>query len=325
MTQQTRKADRLIEVERLLRGRPAGYTARQLSDRLGVSMRTIQRTLLDLETSHYVPIEFEGRRYKITPGAGQPLAPVRFNLQEARAIYIASRLFLRHADERDPDAISALEKLAATFPEPIAVQVRLVIQELILRPNDRNESESLRALTEAWALSRRVVITYDSRSAGAERTTELDPYFLEPSATGAATYVTGFSHAHNEMRTFKIDRIRNVEYTGVNFTTDVEQRDRAHEQLSTSWGGVVMGDEEFDIVLDFAPEVANRVAETNWHRSQVLTRLDNGGVRFELRLPSLMEFTPWVRSWGAAVVVVGPDELRNDVAQSLREAAAHYS
>ena len=45
-------------------------------------------------------------------GAGKQLAPVHFTLHEARALYIATRLFLRHSDERDPDGISALEKLA---------------------------------------------------------------------------------------------------------------------------------------------------------------------------------------------------------------------
>ncbi len=324
MTQQTRKADRLIEVERLLRGRPSGYTVRQLAEKLGVSMRTMQRTMTDLDLDHQVPIEFQGRYYKISPGMGQPLAPVRFTLQEGRALYIAGRLFLRHADERDPDAISAMDKLAETLPEPIAVQVRQTVQELTQRPNDRNESEALRSLTEAWAHSKTVVITYSSQSAGKDRTTPLDPYFLEPSATGAATYVTGYSHEHGEMRTFKIDRIRGVEYTGQTFTADTQKRDEAMAKLGDSWGGVVMGDDQFDIVLDFGPEVASRVSETNWHRSQSLTPLPNGGVRFELRLPSLMEFVPWVRSWGPAVKVVGPEELRSQIADSLRQAAAMY-
>ena len=95
-------------------------------------------------------------------------------------------------------------------------------------------------------------------------------------------------------------------------------------KLGDSWGGVVMGDDQFDIVLDFGPEVASRVSETNWHRSQSLTPLPNGGVRFELRLPSLMEFVPWVRSWGPAVKVVVPEELRSQIADSLRQAAAMY-
>ena len=325
MTQQTRKADRLIEVERLLRGRPSGYTARELADRMGASMRTIQRTVADLEFSQNVPLILEGRRYRIMQGAGQALAPVRFTLQEARALYLATRLFLRYADDRDPDGISALEKLADRFPAAIAEQVRATARELLERPNDRSESESLRTITEAWAESRTVIITYQSQSSGGLRTTELDPYLLEPSTSGAATYVIGYSHEHASVRTFKMDRIVSTEHTGVTFAPNDEALKRVQEQIATSWGGVVLGDDEFDVVLEFSADVARRVSETNWHRTQRLTLLEGGSVRFEVRLPSLMEFIPWVRSWGAAVVVIGPQDLRRQVAESLAAAAAQYT
>lgn len=325
MTQQTRKASRLHEVERLLRGRPSGYTARELAERMGVSMRTIQRTISDLEFDQNVPITVEGRRYRVMEGSGRQLAPVRFDLQEARALYIATRLFLRHSDERDPDGISALEKLAERFPAAIADQVRATAQELLSRPNDRAESESLRSITEAWAYSKSVNISYQSQSAGAVRTTKLDPYILEPSTTGAATYVIGYSHEHDAIRTFKIDRIVSVEQTGQSFEVDEAALKRTQEQVASSWGGIVLGEDEFDVVLEFAPDVASRVNETNWHRTQRLTQMDDGRLRFEVRLPSLMEFVPWVRSWGHAVVVVEPDELRSQVAESLALAARQYA
>jgi predicted DNA-binding transcriptional regulator YafY len=287
-------------------------------------MRTMQRTIGDLEYGQNVPLVVEGRRYKIMDGAGKALAPVRFSLQEARALYIATRLFLRHADERDPDGISALEKLAERFPATIADQVRATAQELLERPNDRRENASLRVITEAWAESKTVIITYHSQSAGTTRTTSLDPYILEPSITGAATYVIGYSHEHDSIRTFKIDRIESAEYTNQPFTVDETDLKRTQEQVASSWGGIVLGEDEFDVVLEFASDVASRVSETNWHRTQRLTSLDGGRMRFEVRLPSLMEFVPWVRSWGPAVLVIAPEELRRQVAESLALAVQQY-
>ncbi len=326
MTQQTRKASRLNEVERLLRSRPTGFTARELAERMGVSMRTIQRTIADLEFDQNVPITTDGRRYRVLDGPGsKQLAPVRFDLQEARALYIATRLFLRHSDERDPDGIAALEKLAERFPAAIADQVRATAQELLARPNDRGESESLRSITEAWAYSKTVIISYHSQSAGVVRTTKLDPYILEPSTTGAATYVIGYSHEHAHIRTFKIDRIASVEQTGQPFEVDEAALKRTQEQVASSWGGIVLGEDEFHVVLEFAQDVASRVNETNWHKTQLLTPMEDGRLRFEVRLPSLMEFVPWVRSWGHAVLVVGPEDLRKQVAESLALAAKQYA
>src|SRR4051812_33670350 len=84
MTQQTRKATRLIELERLLRRRPGGMTVAELARELGRSTRTIQRDIQDLEIELRVPLELAGRKYSLMAGAA-PLAPVRLTLQEARA------------------------------------------------------------------------------------------------------------------------------------------------------------------------------------------------------------------------------------------------
>lgn len=140
MTQQTRKAIRLNEVERMLYQRTGGISVRELAERFGVSMRTMQRTINDLESDHNVPLETDGRLYKISPESRNRLPAINFNLQEARALYLAVRLFLRHCDERDLDGISALEKLAEVFPQSIANQVRATAEELLARPNDRVES-----------------------------------------------------------------------------------------------------------------------------------------------------------------------------------------
>jgi CRISPR-associated endonuclease/helicase Cas3 len=166
-----------------------------------------------------------------------------------------------------------------------------------------------------------VAIRYRSQSSHSVRTTGLDPYLLEASANGAATYVIGYSHEHREVRMFKLDRIRAVVLTDETFVA--QGIDEIKRQLRDSWG-VVMGDEQYDIVVDFTKDVAPRVRETNWHSSQRLTKLENGGVRLELRLPSLLEFIPWVRGWGAEAMVVGPQELRDEVSASLAAAARQY-
>lgn len=321
MTQQISRATRLLEIERLLRRRPQGYSASELAREIGYSTRTIQRDLLALQSDLNVPIvDMPGRRYGIMPGAAH-LVPVRLTLQEARAILLATRLFLRHADERDPDGISALEKIADALPLPVGARIRATADQLKSRPVNPRQEEVLRRLTDAWASSRTVNIRYRSPQSAEEREIALDPYLFEPSASGAATYVIGFSHTHDAVRTFKLDRISEARPTGQSFVP--QDVDAIARQIEQSWG-VVYGDDEYDVVLDFSNEVAARIAETTWHPSQRLTRLADGGVRLELCLPSLLEFIPWVRSWGPDVVVVEPAELREQVSASLRRAAARY-
>lgn len=321
MTEQVRRATRLIEIERRLRANPAGLTVRELAEKTGYSTRTIQRDLNALESELGAPlVEGSRRRWRLMPGS-TPIGAVRFSLHEARAVFLATRLLLRHADERDNDGISALEKLADALPPPLSGQVLATAANLKERPANEPQARVLRRLTEAWASSQTVAMRYRSQQARTMRDTELDPYLLEPSTNGAATYVIGFSHEHHQVRTFKLDRIVSVEFTGNHFqANDVEE---ITQKMTRSWG-VVFGDDEYEVTVDFAADVAHRIAETHWHPSQRLTPLEDGGVRLELRIPSFLEFVPWVRGWGPAARVVAPAELREEVATSLRDAAEQY-
>jgi len=321
MTEQVRRAARLVEIDRLLRRKPGGMTAAELAQETGYSTRTIQRDLAVLESELGIPLVTEGRRYLVMPGT-HALAPVRFTLHEARAIYLASRLFFRHADERDPDGITALEKLAEALPELLARQVQSTARQLKERPRNPEQTDILRNITEALSASRTIIIQHRSVNSPEVRALHLDPFLLEPSTTGAATYVVGWSHYHQQIRTFKLDRIQAVEVTTQVFTPP-DLSDLVN-QMANSWG-VVFGEDRYDVAVEFSPSVARRISETNWHPSQRLTPLPDGGVRLELQLPSLMEFIPWVRSWGADALVAGPEELRSQVAESLAAAATRYA
>lgn len=322
MTEQTRRASRLIQIERLLRRHPGGLTTTQLANELGYSARTIQRDLAVLESELGVPLLTEGRRYKILPGS-HPLAPMRLTLQEARVLLLAIRLLFKNTDYFDPDAIAALEKIAGNLSNTIAFQAEVTVNLLRRRPQNRAEHDVLGRLTEAWATSHVATIEYRSHDDPAYRKTDLDPYLFEPGGRGGV-YVIGYSHRHREVRTFKVDRIRRATLTDRAFEQDADAVRELLEQLAFSWG-VVFGRERHRVVVDFSPAVADAVNETLWHPSQVLRPLPGGGVRMEVWLPNFMEFVPWVRSWGPEAVVIEPAALKEEVADSLRRAAERYA
>ena len=78
------------------------------------------------------------------------------------------------------------------------------------------------------------------------------------------------------------------------------------------------------MTIDFSAAVAARIRESYWHPSQQLEDLPGGGVQLRVSLPSLLEITPWVRGWGPEAIVVGPPELREEIATSMAAAAANY-
>jgi predicted DNA-binding transcriptional regulator YafY len=321
MTDQTRRATRLIRVQQLLQQHGAMSVA-DLASHLNYSRRTVQRDLGALQSELGVPLVNVGRRWRIMEGSQHPLSPVHLTLQESRVIFLAMQAYATATDERDDNAISALEKLGDTLPEPLQADVRRTMEMMRARPEAEVYNIILRFVTRAWAESARLHIWYRSASSDHVQETDLDPYLLRPGANGGANYDEGWRSRHDMPRVFKIDRIVNAELTQEHF--EPRNLDEIVERLGRSWGGVVFGDEQYDVTVDFTPQAASRVRETTWHVSQRLEELPDGGVRLRFVLPSLLEFVPWVLGWGAGATVVGPAELREQIAVTLHAAASNY-
>ena len=77
-------------------------------------------------------------------------------------------------------------------------------------------------------------------------------------------------------------------------------------------------------MIRFQAGVADRVREREWHESQEMRNLRNGGLELRLRLGALAEIERWVLGWGAAAEVIAPAELRARVRATVRELASIY-
>jgi predicted DNA-binding transcriptional regulator YafY len=89
--------------------------------------------------------------------------------------------------------------------------------------------------------------------------------------------------------------------------------------------GIFGGKADKIAVLRFTPERARWVADEKWHPQQRGTWLDDGS--YELRIPyrDSRELVMVVMRHAAAVAVVEPDELREELTRELRATLALYS
>lgn len=310
------RSTRLARMQYLLYHAPKGLTARELAKRLDVSLRTIQRDLRTLESEMGVPLTQEGLRYGILETYILP--PVNFSLQEARALLIAARLFLRYSDESDPHGVAALERLAKVMPTPVAEHIQETVQALRTKPQRQRFVQVLENITNAWAQGRLLRIRYYSRRRPATHEALVEPYLLEATAPGYSTYLVGYSRTHSQVRTFKIERIQ--EATVLEESIPKRRDPSLVAAIGRSWGIIwAEGEDAHEIELRFSPRVATRVREAVWHPSQRTEPLPDGGLILRMAVPSLVEVLPWIRSWGPDVEVIRPAGLRSTVA---REAAA---
>lgn len=300
----------------LLRARPR--TTRELAERFGVPVRTVQR---DLETLREMGegVEEVRRGLHTIPGAESRLSAV-----EALAIHAAARLLYHHAPVHNPFYLSALEKLAASLPEPARTAAWRSSEELRERPRD---DRSLELVARAWFEGR--VLAFEYRSPGGSgrpRKKALEVYFVEVSRDNLAPYVIGFERLfHKQVLTFKLSRMHDTQLLADTYAVPETFDPRAY--LTNAWGVIgASGGPVVRVRLRFFKDAAYRLREGGYPNLTLEETLPDGSLTVSLlagtdRHEFPLEILSWVQSWGARVEVLEPAALRARWLEEARRVA----
>lgn len=317
----TNKANRLLEIEALLMDHPEGLTVSNLARRLGVNRSTIWRNLADLQG----PVYEEGG--KLYLDRSTYLLNLRFTLHEALSVHLAARLLAASLDRQNAHAASALRKIGqalARLAPQISVYITSSAEEIdeLARSVNPTYMRVLEMLANGWAEGRKVRVWHRKSAPDPVVEYTFSPYYIEPGAVGRSTYVIGLREPPGEMRTLKVERIEQAELLREPYTIP-DDFDPA-QLLRDAWGIWYTGEEPVEVTLRFSPAVASRVQETCWHSSQQVETQADGSLVWRARIAEPQEMMPWIRGWGAEVEVLGPEGLRNKVADDLRLAFTLY-
>ena len=313
---------RLLTVVQILRANGTrGVTPAEIARRTGMAKRTVYRDLNAIGGELGIPVWSEGGRWGVDAEAFLP--PLRLTLSEAMAIFLSARLLARYMDKHDPVLASAFTKLEEGLPASLREHVERTVQDLASRDVDPVFNRHVEDLTRAWADRRVVAFEYLPAPYGAKREARratVRPYLLEPSLQTHALYLIGFDEDRGAMRTFKVERIRDL---SVLLRTFEAPEDDVVAQLRRAWD-IIADQPAADVLLRFRPEVAGRVMEASWHSSQRVTELADGSLEWRATVAGTIEIRLWILSWGSDVEVLAPASLRDDVAGTLRRAAGQY-
>jgi proteasome accessory factor B len=117
-----------------------------------------------------------------------------------------------------------------------------------------------------------------------------------------------------------VDRIRSPELTPQRFEIPA---DFDFEARAAAAFGVVIEPPEC-VRIRFAPRRALYVREHDWHPSQKIERLADGGIELTMEVGPGDELASWVLSFGADAEVLEPAALRAQVASELARAGRRY-
>jgi len=315
------RAVRLTRIQHLLHKKPRGLTTKELAALCGVGVRSIQRDIKIIQRDLGAPLVklgFDCYGIKDT----YCLPSISFTLYEATALFLTSRLIAHGMDESNPHVLTALSKLSDVLPPEVAKPIQQSIQDIICKPVSLHYINVFEKVAVAWATQRRIKFLYQSLHSVEAKEWLVDPYFIEMTGVGYSSYVIGkaVSADRQGITTFKIDRIKEIELLEDSF--EIPEDIEIGDLLRSSWG-VIWGD-EVEVILKFSPDVSRRVKESVWHITQVIEELPDGGCILKLKVGSLIEITPWIRSWGPNVEVIAPVELRERFCSWTKQLQAIY-
>ena len=313
------KASRISRVVQLLTTLQAGKSCavNDLAKMFGTSRRTIFRYLKELHTIG-VPYHYNAKTgsYAIDPEFFLP--PIDLNLQEALSL-----LLLVHKTRNQVQlpfknsALLAALKIENNLPAKIRQYCNTALQNISTRVGPQAPSKVLdktfAQLQNAIAKKNKVSMRYHSLFEGQIIDVELCPYRLMYNRR--AWYVLGLSDLHKSIRTFKLNRIKELKSTEKYFVGG-ESFD-LYDYFGRAWSMIPEG-RIYNIKLRFLPMVANNVTEVQWHNTQKVTRNSDGSATIEFRVDGLREITWWILGYGDQVQVLAPEALRNKVLETAK-------
>lgn len=295
--------------------------ASTLARELEVSTKSIHRDIEFMRDRLQLPIEYDPQRigYHYTEEVSA-FPTMQITEGELVALVIAEKALQQYRGTNfEKPLLSAIKKMEQALPDTISINLADVEQTISFRTRAEPilNLEIFDALAKATAHRRQLELIY--RKPGSKQTEAriVDPYHL--ANINGEWYLFAHDHARKDIRTFVPARIQSLKPTGKTFPSP--QKFSLDERLRDSFG-VHSGHGEYDVVIRFAPRVADLIREKKWHASQQLRDLKNGGLELQLKLSSLLEIERWVLSWGGDVKVLRPRELVDAVQTAAKKILA---
>lgn len=314
--------ERMLRIHEELR-RGAFTNCTKLAERLEVSRKTIVRDIAFMRDRLDLPIEFDPRinAYRYThPVSAFPTVQVTEG--ELLALLVARKALEQYRGTPFHRQLEAsFEKLAGGLRDRITFSPADELRSVSFRNTGLGRADLAVFNTLSTAVLRQLEVEFDYRKPGVRRgeRRRVRPYHLAHREN--LWYLIAFDTDRAALRTFALPRISDAEMTDARF---VRPNDFSPEAFFANALGVLGGPGNFEVVIHFTAAVADRVREREWHESQQVRDLPEGGLELTLRLGALAEVEGWVLGWGKDAEVLQPPELRKRLATTSAFLAGAY-
>ena len=319
----SRHLERLLKIDSLLRSE-LRQTQKSLAVATEVSDRTIRSDLDFLRDRYNAPLEYQKDKGWHYSDPDWRLPSVSLSQGELFALTLGARMLESYAGSAYVNELrSAIARLSERLPEAAWVDLQKIADERILFRSGAEinlDPEIWHKLELACKDSTSVWMEYFTASRNTNTERKFDPYLLHI-YRGTNPYVIGFCHKRQEVRWFRIDRIRSLKVLNEEFTPDPNFDAKGH--LSMIFQHEV-GSVPYLVEIWFDTATAPFIQERRWHPSQELIKHPDGSLTLQMYVAGLNDLKRWVLGYGKGAIVKSPPELVEMVQREIEAMNSNY-
>jgi len=243
--------------------------------------------------------------------------PLRLSPAEGCSLLLGLRALRRSGIAPYDEALASAErKLLAALGADARAAEQLAEGTVVAGP-DAQVAAHVRALVDAARERRAVVIAYSAASSGKATKRGLEPYGIVQHA--GAWYVVGRCQLRGDVRTFRVDRIVELEETGATFPPpkDFDLEAYRRERLFVPGADAVTVRVRLDAVA------VARIGAA-WPAGEI-ERLEGGGAVLEMECDGLEWAVGWALGHGVHAEIVAPDAARAALRERIDRLKADYA
>lgn len=320
------KTQKMLQIVRLA-SRPGGIRTVELLDRFQIEPRTLRRYLADFREVG-IPIVEQGRgmsrAIEIDPAWRR--TGVTLSLTEVLSLHFGRKMYTFIEDTSfAADMSGAIEKLQPVIKQTHADLAQQLDAKFIAVPEPtkhwtEHSSGIIDDILTSLVYNYQIKASYRKIYSNNDSRYELRPYTLASYRNGL--YLFALDVAVNQVKTFAVDRFSGVKaLRNQRFALPSDWNPRDH---CASAFGIIASDPVVPVQLAFRGSAVAYIRERTWHSSQTVQELPGGRLKLCMTVSVGVELISWILSHGPHVEVLGPPELRAQIASQIDRTLSQY-
>jgi len=319
------RLERIVTLHRLLKQSRYPIAQQRLSEELGCSRATVYRDIAYLRDALGAPIESDADQSGFAYARGEAdtfeLPGLWLSSEELHALLAVQQLLTRTSPGLLTPSLAPLRNRIEKLLANQTTQKQWPLERIrVIGSGVREVDEAaFRNVATAVLERQKLRFRYRARTSDQDTLRVVSPQRLTRYRDN--WYLDAFDHEREALRSFALDRIREV--------TILEDRatDLPEPELDAHLGGgygIFSGPAKAWATIVFSERAARWVADEHWHSRQEGRRLTDG--RYELRVPysNARELIMDVLRYGPDAEITAPPALREEIKILLGLALSGY-